>query len=207
MQMMLWLPQFLAAVIVFLLGLLIATVLGKLVEQLVDALKADAVIERMGTKAYFDRAGVKLDIGHFIGKLVFWFLVLAFLLASSDILRLTAVSDALRGLLEYIPNVIVAALILLATVLLANFLHRVTKSAATGAKLESASFVALIVRWAVFVFGFMAAVSQLGVAQDIINIAMSGMVAMLALAGGLAFGLGGKGFAEEVLERLKKELH
>lgn len=205
-QFILWVPTFLVALIVFVLGLSVSSVLGRLVEKLIDALRVDAVIEKMGAKPYFDRAGIKIDAGRLIGQLVFWFLVLAFILAASDILGLLAVSDALRGLLAYIPNVIVAALILLAAVLLANFLYRVTRAAATGARLEAASFVASVVKWAVFLFGLIVALAQLRIAQDIIHTLVEGLVAMLAIAGGLAFGLGGRTIAEDLLGRLKREI-
>lgn len=204
-QFALWLPNFLAAAVVFAVGLAAASALGRLVEQLIDALKVDMVIEKMGAKPYFDRAGLKIDAGRLIGQLVFWFLTLAFLLAASDILGLRAVSESLRGLLAYVPNVIVAALILLATVLLANFLYRITRATATGAKLEAAPFVASIAKWSVLLFGLMAALSQLRIAQDIIHTMVTGLVAMLAIAGGLAFGLGGKGLAEDLLGRFKRE--
>jgi hypothetical protein len=203
---MFWLPSFLASVIVFVLGLAVASALGRLVERLIDALKVDAVIEKMGAKPYFDRAGVKIDSGRLVGQLTFWFLTLAFLLAATDILGLFAVSESLRALLGYIPNVIVAALILLAAVLLANFLSRVTRATAAGAKLEAAPFVAAIVRWSVFLFGLFAALAQLRIAEDIINIMMTGLVAMLAIAGGLAFGLGGRVLAEDLLGRLRREV-
>jgi small-conductance mechanosensitive channel len=201
-----WVPNFLAALIVFVLGLSASSVLGRFVEQLIDALKVDAVIEKMGAKPYFDRAGLRIDSGRFLGQLVFWFLVLAFLLAASDILGLSAVSETLRTLLAYVPNVIVAALILLASLLLANFLSRLTRAAALSARLEAAPFVASVVKWAVFIFGFLIALNQLGIAQNIISILVTGLVAMLAIAGGLAFGLGGRQIAEELLGRLRREI-
>ncbi len=201
-----WVPNFLAALIVFVLGLSASSILSRLVEQFIDTLKVDLVIEKMGAKPYFDRAGVKIDSGRFVGQLIFWFFALAFLLAASDILGLRAVSETLRTLLSYVPNVIVAALLLLATVLLANFLYRLTRAAAAGARLEAAPFVAAVVKWAVLLFGFLVALNQLGIAQNIINILVTGLVAMLAIAGGLAFGLGGRQIAEELLGKLRREI-
>jgi small-conductance mechanosensitive channel len=201
-----WFPNFLAALIVFVLGLSASSILARLVENLIDLLKVDAVIEKMGARPYFDRAGIRLDSGRFIGQLVFWFLALAFLLAASDILGLRGVTETIRNLLGYIPNVIVAALILLASVLLANFLYRVTRATASGAKLEAAPFVASVVKWAVLVFGILVAMDQLGIAENVVNTLLTGFVAMVAIAGGLAFGLGGKQIAEELLGKLRKEI-
>lgn len=201
-----FLPNFLAALILFILGLAVASAVGKLIENIIDALKIDLLIEKMGAKPYFDRAGLRMDSGRFLGELAKWFLVLAFLLAATDILNLTAVSSAIRDLLRYVPNVIVAAVIVLAAVVLANFLHRMVQVAAHGASLKAANLAAAVVKWAVFIFGLLAAISQLGVAQNIINIVVTGLVAMLALAGGVAFGLGGKDYAAELLDKFRREI-
>lgn len=201
-----FLPNFLAAFILFILGLAVASAVGKLIENIIDALKIDTLIEKMGAKPYFDRAGLRMDSGRFLGELAKWFLVLAFLLAATDILNLTAVSSAIRDLLRYVPNVIVAAVIVLAAVVLANFLHRLVQAAAHGASLKAANLAAAVVKWAVFIFGLLAAISQLGVAQNIINIVVTGLVAMLALAGGVAFGLGGKDYAAELLDKFRREI-
>lgn len=201
-----WGPNFLAALIVFILGLAVASGIGRLVENVVDALKIDTLIERMGARPFFDRAGLRIDSGRFLGQLVMWFFVLVFLLASTDILGLSSVSLALRQLLGYVPNVIVAAIIVLAAVVLANFLQRLTQAAAGGANLKAANLAGAIVKWSVFVFGFLAALAQLQVASSIVNILVTGFVAMLAISGGLAFGLGGKEYAAELLEKLRKEI-
>jgi len=201
-----WGPNFLAALIVFILGLAVASGIGRLIENIIDALKIDAIIERMGARPFFDRAGLRIDSGRFLGQLIMWFFVLVFLLASTDILGLTAVSTALRQLLGYVPNVIVAAIIVLAAVVLANFLQRLTQAAAGGANLKAANLAGAVVKWSVFVFGFLAALSQLQVAPNIVNILVTGFVAMLAIAGGLAFGLGGKEYAADLLNKLRKEI-
>jgi hypothetical protein len=107
--------------------------------------------------------------------------------------------------LGYVPNVIVAAIILLSSVVLANFLQKVVRSTAAGGKLEAANMAAAIAKWAVFLFGLFAALNQLQVAQNIISIVVTGLVAMLAIAGGLAFGLGGKDYAADLLDKFRRE--
>jgi len=199
-------PNFFAALIIFVLGLVIASAIGKLFENIIDALKIDTLIEKMGVRPFFDRAGIRIDSGRFLGELAKWFFVLAFLLAATDILGLTAVSSAIRDLLRYVPNVIVAAMIVLGAVVLANFLQRLVQAAASGANLKASNLAAAIVKWAVFVFGLLAALSQLRVATDIINIVVTGLVAMFALAGGIALGLGGKDYAADLLDRFRKEI-
>jgi len=199
-------PNFLAALIIFILGLVVASGIGRLIENIIDALKIDSLVEKMGARPFFDRAGLRLDSGRLLGELAKWFLVLAFLLAATDILNLTAVSAGIRDLLGYVPNVIVAALIVLAAVVLANFLHRVVQATASGASLKASNLAAAVVKWSVFLFGLLAALSQLRVASNIINIVITGFVAMLAIAGGIAFGLGGKDYATHLLEKFRKEI-
>jgi uncharacterized protein YhhL (DUF1145 family) len=201
-----FMPNFLAALILFVLGLAIATIIGKALENIVDVFKIDALLEKMGARTFFDRAGIQLDSGRFLGELAKWFLVLAFLLAATDILNLDAVSLAIRSLLSYVPNVIVAVVIILAAVVLADFLQRVVLASAKGADLKAANLVGAVTKWSVFVFGLLAALSQLTIARDIINILLTGLVAMLALAGGLAFGLGGKEYAQNLLEKFRREI-
>ena len=192
-----------AALIIFLIGLIAASILGSVVERLVRALKVDAILKKAGVEQYFERAGLNLDSGKFFGKFTFWFFVIASLLAVSGILGFSALTAFLHEILLYIPNVLVAALILLATFAVAHFLKGVVSSSVKSANLHSYKFLSSLVWWVIVVFGFLAAISQLGIAQDLINTLVLGLVGMFAIAGGIAFGLGGKNHAEKLLERIQ----
>lgn len=194
------------ALIILLIGLIVAAGLGKLVERLFGLLKLDKGLVSLGVKEYFDRAGVNLNTGKFFGKLVYWFLVVVFLLAASDILGFYSLSGFLREALLYIPNVIVAVLIMLAAVVIGNALRHVVKASVRSARLHAANFLGSLTWWAVVVFGFLAALSQLGIAVAIVNSIITGFVAMLAIAGGIAFGLGGKDYAASLISRLKERV-
>lgn len=199
-------PSLIGALIIFILGLIVATGLGSLVERLVRYLKVDNLLSQMGLHPYFERAGLKIDSGRFFGQIVFWFLTIAFLLAASDILGFFALSGFLRDVLFYIPNILVAALIILASVVLANFLRTVIKASVMSAKLHAAKFLGSLAWWASVVFGFLAAMVQLGIAVSIINTIITGLVAMFAIAGGIAFGLGGKEYAAHLLEKFRDQI-
>src|SRR3989338_5719434 len=112
-----FIPGFISALIIFLIGLIIAVGLAKLVRRLVNILRLDAMLEKMGFRASLEKAGLKLDIGYFVGELVKWFLIIAFLLAAADILGLDRISLFLNNVLTYIPNVIIAVFILLAAIM------------------------------------------------------------------------------------------
>ncbi len=200
------LGNIIGALIVLLIGLIVAAGLGTLVERVIGLLKLDKGLMSLGVKEYFDRAGIQLNTGKFLGKLVYWFLVVVFLLAASDILGFYSLSGFLREALLYIPNVIVAVLIMLAAVIIGNALRHVVRASVRSARLHAANFLGSLTWWSVVVFGFLAALSQLGIATAIVNSIVTGFVAMLAIAGGIAFGLGGKDYAASLISRLKERV-
>jgi len=198
-----FLPGLIAALVVFILGLIVAAGLGALVEKIFQAIKLDAFLNSIGLSPFFERAGIRLNGSRFLGQIVNWFLIIAFLLAVTDILGLTALSAFLVEVLYYIPSVIAAVLVMLASVVLANFLKNAISAAVKSAKFSSAEFLGNLTWWVVVIFGLLAALIQLNVAADIIGALVYGLIAMLALAGGLAFGLGGKDYASHLVNKLK----
>lgn len=199
-----FLPTLIAAIVVFVVGLVVAAGLGALVEKIFEAIRLDSLLHKLGLSPYFERAGLRLRGARFLGQLVNWFLIIAFLLAASDILGLTALSMFLRDVLFYIPNIAVAVLIMLAAVVVANFLRRVVTASVMSAKLHAAHFLGVLTWWAIVVFGLLTALVQLKIAPSIINSLVTGFIAMLALAGGLAFGLGGKEYAAYLVNKLRE---
>lgn len=196
-------PGLIGALIVLIVGLIVAAGLGLLVEKIFEAVHLDPFLGKLGLKPYFERAGLKLRVSYFLGRLVYWFIVLAFVLAASDSLGLYALSGFLTSILNYLPNVIAAVLIMLAAAVLAAFLRRTVVASVTAAKLAAPHFLGALVWWTVIIFGFLAALTQLNIAAAIIQTLVTGFIAMLALAGGLAFGLGGKDYAHHLLDKLK----
>lgn len=201
-----FLPNLIVALIVFIIGWVIAAALGRVVTQIIRALKIDSLFEKLGLRRPVERAGLRLDIGHFIGQLVKWFLILVFLMAATDILGLTQVTDFLQVVLFYIPSIIVAVIILLLGVMLAEFTQRLIRASVDAAGLMSAGFLATLAKWAIFIFALFAALDQLGVANTFIITVLQGLVAMLAIAGGLAFGLGGQNAAKDFISRVRDEM-
>lgn len=200
------LANLVGALIIFIIGLVVASGIRALIERLVTVIKLDRALAGLGLQEYFDRAGLKIDSAKFFGKLFYWFFVIVFLLAATDILGFSALSDFLRQVLLYIPNVIVAVLILLAAVLVGGFLKRLVTASIKSAKLNASNFLGSLTLWAVVVFGFFAALAQLGIAIGIIQSIVTGFIAMLAIAGGIAFGLGGKEYASHLIEKLRNHI-
>ncbi len=197
-------PNLIGAIIVLIVGLIVAAGLGALVQKVFEVVKLDALLEKLGLRPYFDRAGMRLRGAYFLGRLVYWFVVIAFLLAVTDSLGLFALSAFLTSVLNYIPNVIAAVLILLAALVLAHFLRKIVSASVMSAKLHAATFLGTLTWWSVMIFGLLTALAQLRIAPEVMQSIITGFIAMLALAGGLAFGLGGKEYAAHLLAKLRE---
>lgn len=200
-----FLPLLIGALIVFLIGWIVAIAVGKVVEQVIKSLRVDALLSKLELEKVLERAGWKLNSGGFVGGLVKWFLIVVFLLAASNIVGLTQVSDFLRDVLLYIPNVVVAALILIITALVADTVERLVRGSIEAAGHRSA-LAGVVTRWSIWVFAITAVLLQLGIATTLIQTVVTGLVASLALAFGLSFGLGGKEAAAEFLAKVRGEL-
>lgn len=201
-----FLPNFLGAVVILIVGWIIAVILGGVIQRIVEFLKVDEIIERLTLKDSLKKMGIKLNIAYVLGWLVKWFLIIVFLIAAADIMRWSQINDFLSTIVLYIPNVIIAVIILLAGIMLADFINEVIKKAVQAAELKSAGFLAGIAKWAILIFSFMAALVQLKIADQLIQTLFTGFIAMLAIAGGLAFGLGGQDHAKKFIEMLKKDV-
>jgi small-conductance mechanosensitive channel len=201
-----FLPRFLGAALVLIIGWALAIGIGQLVQEILKALKVDAAVEKLHITKAFERAGVKLHTSVFFGALIRWFFIIVFLVTATEILGWTEITEFLKTILFYIPNVIIAMVILFAGVLVGNVVGRVVEHSADAADFPSAAFLGGLARWALVVFAFMAALVQLNIAQELIQTLFIGFVGMLALAGGIAFGLGGRAEAERILEKLRRDL-
>lgn len=197
-------PELVGAFIVLIVGIFIAWILKIISKKVVDVLRIDDLLRRANVERYFERGGIKMNSGKFVGELVYWFFIFVTVLAMSDILGLWGLSSFLNEVLVYFPNIIVAALILLAAVVIANFLRGLVVASVKSTRLHHAKFLGTLTWWAAFLFGFFAALLQLGVASTMIQAIITGFIAMLTIAGGLAFGLGGKNYAEHLITKMRE---
>ena len=201
-----FLPKLIAAIVVFLIGWLIAVLLGRVAYHIIKVLQINKALEGLGFRQALERGGLRLDAPKFFDELVKWFFVVVFLMAATNIVGLIQVTEFLRVVVFYLPNVIVAALVVLMGVLLARFIEHSVRASVKAARLASANFLAMLARWSVLIFSFLIALDQLKVAPELIRIFVMGIVAMVAIAGGLAFGMGGRDMAEGWLSDLRKKV-
>ncbi len=201
-----FLPMFLFAVILLVIGWVLATFISKIVKQLLHSAKLDELGDKLGLDQLSERTGMKLSVSGTLAWIIKWFLMLAVFLAAVDILGLSHVSEFLNQVLLYIPKVVAAAGILLLGTLIAGFLSKLVRHSVQAAGLVSADLLGSVTQWAIMIFTILATLSQLNVAPEFVSTLFTGIIAMLAIAGGLAFGLGGKDHASRVLDKVEKDI-
>lgn len=202
-----FLPNILVAIIVFIIGWVVGAILGRIVAQIVEALKVDNALRSAGFEEAINRGGFRMSAGGLLGGLVKWFFIVVFLIASLEVLGLNQVGVFLREIvLVYLPQVIVAVLVLLIAAVLAEFVKKLVAGAARAADMHSAHFLGTVAKWAIWVFAFLVALAQLGVATAFVQTLFAGVVVALSLGFGLAFGLGGQAAAARYIEQLRDEM-
>lgn len=200
-------PALLVAVIIFIIGWVVGASLSKVVEQLFRLIKVDGALKAAGVEDLVKKSGFALNSGKFVGELVRWFVVIAFLIASFEILGLTQVNDFLKGVvLGYLPNVIASVLILMVAAVLGEVVRKTVIGGIQAAGISSANFLGSIAKWSIWIVAFFAALSQLGIAPAVLQTLFTGVVIALSLALGLSFGLGGQEAASRYIEKLRVEI-
>ena len=202
-----YIPNLVIALVIFVVGWAIGSLLGQVVSQIIKSLKIDNLLKSAKVDEVLGRAGFRLDSGRFVGDLVEWFIVVVFLVASLDVLGLTQVNAFLQQVvLLYVPQVIVAVLILLVAVMVASAVQRLVVGAAMAAGVHSANFLGAVSKWSIWIFAVLMALYQLGIAAQLINVLFTGVVVALSLAFGLSFGLGGQQAAAAFIEKVRDEI-
>ena len=202
-----FIPNLVVALIIFVIGWLIGVGLGRVVAQIVGSLRIDQALRSAGVEQILSHAGFPLNSGAFLGVLVKWFFVVVFLVASLDVLGLSEVTVFLREVvLGYLPQVIVAVLILLVAAVVADVVQRLVAGAAKAARLSAANFLGAVARWSIWIFAILAALDHLEVATAFVQTLFTGVVVAIALALGLAFGLGGQAAAARYLDRVREQI-
>jgi len=194
-------PGLVVALIIFAIGWVLAVLVEKLVESIFKALKVDAALKSAGMEDVVKRAGYNMNSGLFVGVLCKWFVIVVFLMASFDILGLSQVNVFLRSVVEYLPNVIVAALVLIISAVVASAMQKVVVASAKAGHLHVAELAGRVTKWSIWIFAIITALYTLGVAPAILQTVLTAIFAGGALAFGLAFGLGGKETAQKILEK------
>lgn len=201
-----FLPNLVAAIVIFVIGVIVAVVAKNALVKILEAVSLEELLSKTVIPQALRSVGKDVTVTHIIGELVRWFLILIFLVPAIDRLGLGAANQVLTEILLYIPNVVVAVIIVSVGAVFAKIARDLVTATAAGLGTQASGFVGQVARWSILIFAFLAALDQLGVATDLIRILFTGLVAMVAIAGGLAFGLGGKETAEMVLKKVREDV-
>src|SRR5436309_421214 len=186
-----FIPRVIGFLVILLIGWIVATVISKALTFVLRKIGFDRMADRIGLTRFEQRMGVKMDAAGLLGKIVYWFLFLVFLVPAVDALGLTSVSAILGMVIAYIPNVFVAILVLFLGTLAATFMADIVRGATASAHVGNPNIFATIARFAIMGFVALVALEQLQIASALINELFGAIVAAAAIAFGLAFGLGG----------------
>jgi hypothetical protein len=198
-------PSIVGALVLLVLGWIVAGIVGGLVTRLLRKVGLDQLATKAGITAFLQRARMKLDAAGLVGGIVTWYVRLIFVVMAANAVGITAVSAVLNQIIAFIPNLLVALLILGAFAWLAGVTRNLVIGATESARMQNSGALATLAYATVLGFGIVAAASQVGVAATLINILFTGLVAAVALAFGLAFGLGGREEAARVLREWRGE--
>lgn len=197
-----YVPRFIAGVIILTIGLIVAGFLKDIVNILFKYFKVESWLEEAGI-------ATKKDVKvwpNIIAELVRWTTIFLFLISTVEVWGVPKVADVLNQLLLFIPNVFVAVVIGLVGIVTSKFAFDIVRHGVRGLGSKEAVLLGNVAKYAIIFFSILIILTQLGVAADLVKILFTGIVGMLALAGGLAFGLGGQEFAKDILKKLEDRL-
>jgi hypothetical protein len=199
-------PVLLGVIIVFVIGWFFAVLIGKIVTEILKKLKFNQIFEKGGWRAAMQKAEIKVDAAGFIGAIVKWVLIIAVLQVAVGILGWTDFAVLLGKVIDYLPNVIIAALIFVVAVVVADILQKVIVVAAESANFSYTRFAGTITKWAIWIFAVLAILRQLVIVPELVEILFSAIVYGVVATFVIAFGLGGRDMASEMLKELKGKL-
>ena len=194
-------PTVLGALLILVIGWIIAGALAKVVAKLAQVAHVDTLADHARVNDFLSRSGTRLKASDVLGEVIKWIVRLVFVEMAAEQCGLTQVTTLINGILAYIPNILVALLLLGVGAFLGNLLAGLVRGAASEAGLGNPSLLAKLASGGVMAFAIIAAVNELGVAPVVVNTLYIGLVAAISLALGLAFGLGGRETAAKLTEQ------
>ncbi|HBD25157.1 MAG: hypothetical protein A2566_02015 [Candidatus Zambryskibacteria bacterium RIFOXYD1_FULL_40_13] len=202
-----FIPNLIVAIVIFCIGWAIGAVIAKGIAHFMKMIKFDEALQKAGFEGFVRKSGLNLNSGHFLGGIVKYFIIIVFLIASFDVLGLNQVTVFLQQIvMGFLPQLIIAVLILLVGGVVGDVLSRVVVASARTANLSQANFLGAISRWGVWIFAILIALSQMGIAGAFIQTIFTGLVVAISLALGLSFGLGGQKAAEKAIDDIKENI-
>lgn len=200
-----YLPVLLGALIILIVGWIVAKAIKRLVDWLLKLIRFDTLADKAGITEILKKGNLKISAAEVISSIVYWLIIIMVLVMTVDALGLPKASDVLSSLFAYVPKVIAALLVLVVAMFLASFVSGIVRTAAGNANMPRPDMLAGLSRWAIIVFAVTISLEQLGIAPLLVSGAFNIILGGIVLALSLAFGLGGKDAAARYIEELRKK--
>lgn len=188
------LPNLVGALLILIVGSIIAMFLGSVIGSGVKKLKIDTALEKTLLYPVSQNLGIKINTSKVFGELIKWFILIIVFIAAADVANMPQVTDFFNEVLLYLPNVFVAVIILLVASLVATFVANLI----TTSVRDELGYLSGLAKVAIFTFAILAALNQLQISRPLVEILFTGIVA----TGVLAFGLGGKDVAGDIVKKI-----
>lgn len=203
-----FIPKLLGAILVFVIGWIVAVWLGKIVTEILKRIKFDKLFEKTKWEDALEKADFKSSMSGFLGNVVKWILVIVFLGSAIKILGFSQFDSFINGIIGWLPNLVVSAAIFVVAVIIAEFSEKIVKAVVGKMKVRYTSLIGAVVKWSIWIFAAFAILAQLavGAAAQIIQIMVTGFVALIVISASLALGLGGKDIAKDALQSFRSKL-
>jgi small-conductance mechanosensitive channel len=200
-----FIPQLLGAIVALVLGWMLAKLARTGVMRLLTLLKFDKATEKSGLETFMKHADLELSVASVLGNLIYWLIILVMIVTVANSLGLQMVADLFNKVVLYIPNVIVAILVLVFGTILARFINRMVFAWLSNMEFDGALTVSTFSEYAMMVFVFFMAMEQLQIANELLTAAFIIAFGAVGLAFAIAFGLGARDWAAKVVDKLMSD--
>lgn len=201
-QLALFLPKLLIATAVLVAGWLLAKLFYSVVVKSLKAVNFESLTHKAGVDVFLEHGGIRKTTSEILGLLIYWIIILITLLVASNVVKLDVVSELFSKVLQFIPNVIVAVLILTIGMYFARFVSDVVTAYSKNVGFEDAELVGRLARYAIITFVIIISLEQMDIGTTIPRSAFLILLGGIVFAFSLAFGLGGKKWAESQFDKL-----
>jgi hypothetical protein len=200
------LPDFIWAVLIIFLGWIVSNRIKALSIKFFDKLRLNQILKSLGWESFFDRFDAKMNVSKFFGIIIEAYFFLLFLIIALDILNLVTIGKIVGGAVQYYPNIFIAMVIFIVTVYIADFSKKIVVGNLEKEKITYSNFLGDIVSSGAWILAILAILYQLQIVQTLILAIFIGVIALIVISLGLAFGIGGKDMAKKILEDIEKRV-
>jgi hypothetical protein len=199
-------PGIAEGIVILVVGWIVAKLISRFVGKIIEVIRLDNLLATAGVKGFFQRAGIKLNIDRVFEEMVKWFILIVFFISAANAFGLPQINGFLSDVLNYIPNVIIASIIMILGILIANFVADLAHGTTQATKTGKPHLAGAITKYAVIVFTGIVALDQLQVGATLLDSFFNNLGLAIAAAFGLAFGLGGKDAAADAIKKMRKDM-